>query len=281
MIKSYTFSSLTAGKNLVILGGVHGNETCGPTAMRQIIQELEEGRLTLKSGSVTFVPECNPRAALADTRFMEENLNRVFCPHKNPSTYEQRLANVLTKIVDAADYVLDLHSFHVPGVSIVFQDYAGQQRTHFAEVQGVEYLILGFAEVYQDAAVSAYSTETYAYEIGKIAVTVEAGSHKDPTCVPRVHRMILNSMKHLGLVEGTPVIPHPMKKIHLQQVVMKFKSGHLTQNFDNIHPMRAGDVVAVYEDGDTFVMPDDGFVFMPNPGALMNQEWFYIGKEID
>lgn len=279
MIKSYTFSSLMPGKKLAILGGVHGNETCGPAAMHQIMQEFEKGRLTLKSGSVTFIPECNPQAARLDKRFVDENLNRVFCKHAMPITYEQRLANTIIPMIEQADYVLDLHSFHVPGVSIVFQDYPGQERTDFALVQGVEYLILGFAEVYQDAAVQADSTETYAYKAGKMAVTVEAGSHKDPTCVPRMYQMILNSMCFLGLVEGAPEMPHPMKKIHLQQVIMKRKAGHLVQEFDNIHLVKKGDVVARYEDGDTFVMPWDGFVFMPNPHALMNQEWFYIGQE--
>lgn len=280
MIKSSTFSSLNLGKKLVLLGGIHGNETCGPVAMRQIMDELNSGKLTLKKGSITFIPECNPQAARLDTRFVDENLNRVFCLHENPQSYESRLANAIIPLIESADYILDLHSFHVPGNSIVFQDYPGQERTDFASVQGVEYLILGFAEVYQDAAVQADSTETYAYKAGKIAITVEAGCHKDPDCVPRIYEMILNSMKYLGLIEGVPVVPEAMKKIHLQQVIMKRKAGHLSQNFDNIHPLRQGDVVAVYEDGESFVMPWDGFVFMPNPVAFLNQEWFYIGKNI-
>lgn len=280
MIKSYTYTSLSTGPKLLIFGGIHGNEICGPVAMKKIMAELESGQLILKSGSVTFVPECNPKAAMLDKRFVDENLNRVFCSTDRPVTYEQHLANVLTPFVNEADYVLDIHSFHTPGSSIVFQDYVGQARNEFAKIQGVSYLILGFPEVYADAAVQAVSTESYAFEQGKVAITVEAGCHKDPLSIPRAKQAILNSMAYLGLIEGDPIVTDKMKQIRLTEVVMKRKEGRFVQDFENIHKMNAGETVVQYADGGTFLMPVDGYIFMPNPEALMNQEWFYLGKEV-
>lgn len=280
MIKSYTYASLSAGPKLLVFGGIHGNEICGPEAIKQLMAELENGSLILKTGAVTFVPECNPKAGVLDKRFVDENLNRVFRPTEHPTTYEQRLANVLTPLVVQADYLLDMHSFHTSGSSIVFQDYSGQARNEFAKAQGVSYLILGFPEVYQGAVVQADSTESFAYENNVVAVTVEAGCHQDSLSIPRAKQAILNSMAYLGLIEGEPVITAPMKQIRLTEVIMKRKEGTFTQDFENIHPVFAGEVIVAYEDGDTFVMPQDGFVFMPNPEALMTQEWFYIGEEV-
>jgi predicted deacylase len=66
--------------------------------------------ITLLSGSVTFIPVCNPLAKEKNVRYIEENLARVFDEHKNPVSYEQKLATQLSDYVKNADAILDIHS---------------------------------------------------------------------------------------------------------------------------------------------------------------------------
>ena len=42
MFKSIVFKHETEGKNILILGAVHGNETAGTKAQYEIIKELQE-----------------------------------------------------------------------------------------------------------------------------------------------------------------------------------------------------------------------------------------------
>ncbi len=60
------------GPTVVILGGVHGNETCGVKALPALSQvSLQRGKLILLYG--------NPLAIEQNVRFVEYNLNRLFC----------------------------------------------------------------------------------------------------------------------------------------------------------------------------------------------------------
>ena len=55
-LRTLTYHGLAPGQRLLVLGAVHGNEICGTQAILQLMKELEDGRLTIERGSVTFVP---------------------------------------------------------------------------------------------------------------------------------------------------------------------------------------------------------------------------------
>ena len=56
MIQVHQFLGLQPGPRLIVLGAVHGNETCGTIAMRRLIEELGTGILRIGCGSLTLVP---------------------------------------------------------------------------------------------------------------------------------------------------------------------------------------------------------------------------------
>lgn len=97
------------GPRIVVLGGVHGDETEG---------QLAAGRLTtldlkLRSGSIDIVPVCNEAAALADSRTTPSdgvNLARVF-PGDESGSITHRIAALLTReVLTGAALVIDLHT---------------------------------------------------------------------------------------------------------------------------------------------------------------------------
>ena len=113
--KSITFTGSKPGLRLIVLGAVHGNETCGTQAILRVIQEMETGLMPVIAGSVTFVPIANPLAYELQQRMGERNLNRNLNPNSQPRQYEDYVANWLCPLLAQHDVLLDLHSFHTPG----------------------------------------------------------------------------------------------------------------------------------------------------------------------
>ena len=110
MFTPYTFTTPNPGKNILILGAVHGNETAGTEAQLKLIEQLRNQEVKLKSGSVTFIPIVNEAANKIDERFVDVNLNRVICHHDTPSNNEERIANALLPFIEKCDILVDLHS---------------------------------------------------------------------------------------------------------------------------------------------------------------------------
>ena len=102
-VLSYHFDSGNAGPHLLLLGGIHGNETCGQVALQALVDEIDSGELPLKAGKVTLVPQCNPWACASNVRYVEANLNRVITRHENPQNYEERIADIICDHIEKCD----------------------------------------------------------------------------------------------------------------------------------------------------------------------------------
>ena len=59
-LRIHTVASLNAGPRLLVLGGVHGDETCGSAGIDRVLAELDAGTLQLLRGQLTLVPVANP-----------------------------------------------------------------------------------------------------------------------------------------------------------------------------------------------------------------------------
>jgi predicted deacylase len=107
------------GPNVMVQALTHGNEFCGALALKVLFDEKispERGKLTLAFANVAAFA----RFDFDDpdrSRFIDEDYNRVWGDEAlsgaRDST-ELRRARELRPFVDAADYLLDLHSMHEP-----------------------------------------------------------------------------------------------------------------------------------------------------------------------
>jgi predicted deacylase len=107
------------GPNVMVQALTHGNEFCGAMALDLVFKEKikpAQGKLTLAFANVTAFA----RFDFNDpdrSRYIDEDYNRVwaddalFGPRKS---VELARARELQPFVDAADYLLDLHSMHEP-----------------------------------------------------------------------------------------------------------------------------------------------------------------------
>jgi len=114
LLRIHGFTSLEPGPRLIVLGGVHGDETCGTAGIERTLAELDSGALQLLRGQLTLVPVANPLARRLGRREGERNLNRLFKPTpagEAPTDYEARITDLLCPLLERHDVLLDLHSF--------------------------------------------------------------------------------------------------------------------------------------------------------------------------
>jgi len=107
------------GPGVMIQALTHGNEFCGAIALDTLLRDrppLARGRLTLAFANVAAYARFD--AVDPDrSRFIDEDYNRVWADEVLTcarDSAELRRARQLRPFVDAADYLLDLHSMHEP-----------------------------------------------------------------------------------------------------------------------------------------------------------------------
>ena len=312
-LRSHTFYGLAPGPRLLVLGAVHGNETCGTRAMQRLLEELERGDVVLQRGRVTFIPVTNPLAYQLGQRTGDRNLNRNMAPSAIPQDFEDRIANVLCPLLEAHDVLLDLHSFHTGGAPFVMigpQDNFGDLEpfTHAAEemqlaLHSGPYRILeGWLDTYargvQRRALAAsqpqsarsqtlvtnpnygVGTTEYMRSRGGYAVTLECGQHDDPKAVDVARHAILQTLALLGLT-AQPLEPATMEReiLRLVDVTDRESAGDtFAREWRSFDAVKAGDVIGTRDGGAEVTVPADGFIVFPNPRAEVGQEWFYFAQ---
>jgi predicted deacylase len=304
--QSVSFTGLAPGARLIVLGAVHGNETCGTQAIRRVIAELESGQLNIVTGSVTFIPVTNPLAYALHQRMGDRNLNRNLAPTDTPAEFEDRIANWLCPLLTRHDALLDLHSFHTAGEPFVMlgpEDNRGTlepfaraaEETALALSLGVHRFVDGWLDTYaagvaRRLAAGASSREAdvhygigtteYMRAQGGIALTLECGQHDDPAAPSVAYRAIHNALAHLRLTDGPAPVPVVgIEALRLYQVVDRVHAGdafaHSWSSFDRV---TTGELVGMRHDGSPVQADSDGYIVFPNPAALPGQEWFYLAR---
>lgn len=303
---SVSFAGLERGSRLIVLGAVHGNETCGTQAIRRVIAEIESGQLDIQAGSVTFVPVANPLAYARGQRMGDRNLNRNLAPTEAPSEFEDRVANWLCPQLAQHDVLLDLHSFHTAGEPFVMlgpEDNSGplepfKRATEEAALAlrlGVRRFVDGWLDTYaagvarrleagaseREASVHyGVGTTEFMRAQGGIALTLECGQHEDPAAPDVAYRAIHNTLAHLGLTPAQGPEPVALAEaLRLYQVIDRAHAeDRLVRGWSSFDRVRAGEVIGVRRDGVPVVADQDGYIVFPNPDALPGQEWFYLAR---
>jgi len=308
--KSVAYAAVAPGPRLIVLGAVHGNETCGTRGIGRVIAEIDAGRLVLARGRVTFVPVTNPLAYANGRRTGDRNLNRKLAPTDAPREFEDHVANWLCPLLADNEVLLDLHSFSAPGVPFVFlgpddNDGAIEPFAHAAREQalaarlGVTRAVDGWlgtyaagvlrrrelAALHPEATLDldpryGIGTTEYMRSVGGCAVTLECGQHADPQAPQVAYRAIVNTLAHLGLSDAAD--PPPMAQIEalrLSEVVDRLHADDaFAKAWRSFDPVAAGERIATRHDGTAVTAPYAGAIVFPNPGAEVGHEWFYLAR---
>lgn len=287
MLTIHRFETHQAGPRLLILGGVHGNEVCGPMAMAQILPDLESGAIALKAGRLTLVPIANPRAHEENKRFIDRNLNRALRKREKPEKYEEHLMNELCPLLDDCDVLLDIHSYTAGGPPFAFCRTGEGRAAEEAFVASlcINHVVYGWEDAYDNAGVSydpeeSVGTTEYARRAGAQAVTIECGQHRDAEAPAVALRAIKGALKHTGLAPHINISPvSHLRRTRMKQLVYKERNGGFTKDWQHLDAIKKGEHLATYEDGAPLFAPFDGRIVMPNAKCPVGQEWFYLGVD--
>ncbi len=311
--KSLTYTSPYAGPRLIVVGAVHGNETCGTRAIERAITEIDAGRLSITAGRLTLVPIANAKAYANHRRAGDRNLNRKLAPTDTPREYEDHVANWLCPLLAANEVLLDLHSFNSPGVPFVFmgpadndgplEPFAQAAREEAIALRlGVGRAVDGWLGTYAAGVVRrrelastfpgvaldldpryGIGTTEYMRSVGGCAVTLECGRHDDVEAPEVAWRAILATLAHLGMTDAPDPEPTPdMACLSLCEVIDRLHAGDtFVQAWSSFDPVARGQVIATRHDGGAIAAPFDGFVVFPNPAAEPGSEWFYLARPSD
>ncbi|MDH7801472.1 MULTISPECIES: succinylglutamate desuccinylase/aspartoacylase family protein [unclassified Rhizobium] len=307
-IEIYQFRSLRPGPRLLVLGAVHGNETCGPEAIREIIAECTGRKLKIERGLVTFVPVVNLKAFLKDTREGDRNFNRDLREVTVPKQYEDYVANQICAMMREHDVLLDLHSFRSQGSPFVFvgpRDNDGSiepfaraaEEETFASVLGPDLILDGWLSTNvnglarlsgraganpAEAALplsSGVGTTEYMRFAGGYGVTLECGSHLDPQAPVVAANAIRRALAVLRLIDAPSPERTVKRAIELVDVVFaRDQNDRLAAAWKTGDQVSAGDVIAYRASGEAIRAPDAGYIIFPDSAPEPGKELFYFGK---
>ena len=111
----HSFTAGEPGPHVLVTALTHGNEICGAIALDRLLRagvKPRRGTLTLAFDNVVAYSEFDPRYPIA-SRYIDEDFNRLWSPATLDGprqSVELERARALRPIVDAADFLLDLHS---------------------------------------------------------------------------------------------------------------------------------------------------------------------------
>jgi predicted deacylase len=310
-LQRHQFAALEQGPRLLVLGAVHGNETCGTQAMARLLQELESGALAIRRGLLTLVPVTNPLAYARKQRQGERNLNRNMRVNPAPANFEDRISNLLCPWIAEHDVLLDLHSFHTGGVPFAmlgpednegdiepFSHAAAEQR--MAAHLGATRIVEGWMGTYargverrrREGKVNApdlldrgygVGTTEFARTAGAYGITLECGQHEDPRAPEVAYHAIRQTLALLGMADIA--LQPPQGEIDIIRLVdvidMEHAADSFTREWASFDQVRKGEVIGHRHGGAAVTAPDDGYIVFPNPKALAGNEWFYFGVKSD
>ena len=314
-IAAYCINTDRAGPRLIVLGGVHGNERCGTTAINQVLSDFARDKLAVVRGNLTLIPVANPLAYKNGTRMGDRNLNRNLRVSEVPLDNEDRIANQLCPLIAKHDALLDLHSFQSPGEPFAMIGPLSNEgtlepfelATHeeaLALRLGPRRFVEGWLETYAagvsqrtqraqhdtDASARAQllntdprygiGTTEFMRSVGGVAITVECGQHDDANAAEVAYHAILNTMAHLAMIEAPRPAPRADPQVlKLTEVTDRWHADDaFIKPWASFDAVKSGEVIGHRHDGTVVSAPGDGYIVFPNTTALPGNEWFYFAR---
>ena len=312
--KSLRYTGTRPGPRIIILGAVHGNETCGTHAIQRVLHEIDHGQVSIENGTVTFVPITNPLAYQRHERAGDRNLNRNLHPVEHPKDFEDHVANWLCPLLAEHEVLLDLHSTRAQNPAFAMlgpknnseklQPFVHQEKERALALRlGVHRFVDGWLSTYAKGverrinesrqsgiALNPLNTDPrygvgtteYMRSVGGYSITLECGQHDDPESPEVGYRAILNTLAHLGITAAVPPAPVTnYEALHMYEVFDKNHAGDaFSRAWSSFNSLKRGDLIGNRHDGTPLTAEADGCILFPDAKAEPGNEWFYLAKTI-
>lgn len=267
------------GNTVAVICNVHGNEPCGRTGLRRVLDAHE-----LRSGTLVII-DANPEASLLDQRFVFADLNRMFTDTllaQQEAHHELARAQYLAKILPdlKIDYAVDLHS---TSSATKFPFAVGFSGSDDIMRLSPTSRIYGWT-----SELMAGTLVEWLCNQGVSTATIECGQHRAPAAVDVSEAAVLSVLSHFDLIrsEERPNLNLQLNfeiKAHIAvRDAPSFKYAKSFRSFDELAP---GEPIA-HDNSGPYVTPfEAGFsILMPGEQKAINEgrtpEAYYLIKAI-
>ena len=286
------FVSPAPGPHVLLTAIVHGNELCGAIALDFLLRknlQPRRGALTLAFCNVAAYQSFDPGQPTA-SRFVDEDFNRIWSPQMldGPrNSTELARARALRPVVDATDFLLDLHSMQHRTAPLTLCGPLEKGRV-WARRIGYPALIVsdkGHAAGARMRDYGGFGVATSA----KNALLVECGQHWEKASAEVAIETTLRVLVDLGTLAAAdaapylPSAPRPAARIIEVTDAVTIRTDHFAfaQDFQGLEVLpKKGSVLG--HDGDLLVVTpyDDCVLIMPSQRLHKGQTAVRLGRFI-
>lgn len=212
---------------VAIVGGIHGDEPCGPRAVEDIIESAPDVQRPVK------LIVANEKALEASVRYVEEDLNRAFPGDPDAGTHEGRLAHELLTEIRGCE-ILSLHSTQSYAAPFALVD----------EMDGHARSICPYLSV--EAVV-----ETAGYSTGRLiaypnVVELECGIQRSAAATENAKQLAREFLVATGVLSGTASSGrhHPLPVFRLERQIPKPSGENYEVFVENFERVAEGEPIA-------------------------------------
>jgi predicted deacylase len=290
-----TFTASEPGPHVAVMGLTHGNEICGAIAIDKLFRadiRPRRGKLTLGFNNIAAYLEFDPRYPIA-SRYIDEDFNRLWSPATLDGprkSAELQRARAMRPIVDAADYLLDLHSMQYATAPLMLAGVLDKSRVLARQI-GIPELIMCDAGHAAGPRMRDYGGFGDSV-LPKTALLLEAGQHWEKRAAEVATDVTLRYLIALGSVTrddvaalGGPdfdVTPHQRVIEVTQAVTISGNRFEFVEPYVGLEVIpRQGSVIG--HDGDQEVRTpyDNCVLIMPSRRLVRGQTAVRLGRYVD
>jgi predicted deacylase len=290
-----TFGSGVAGPHVLVTALTHGNEICGAIALDRLFRARlrpRQGKLTLAFDNVAAYHNFDPRVPVA-SRFVDEDFNRLWAPETlDGSRQSTELARVRTlrPIVEAADFLLDIHSMQYATAPLML---AGTLDKSVALARRV-----GIPELIMCDAGHAAGTRMRDYggfadpASSKTALLIESGQHWERRAAEVATDVMLRFLIAVGtlsrndaeLLAGPDFDAHPRQRIIevTEAVTITGDNFEFVQDFRGLEVLSPkGTLIGRDNEREVRTPYDDCVLIMPSRRLAKGQTAVRLGRFVE
>jgi predicted deacylase len=218
----HTLESGKPGPHVLVNALTHGNEICGAIVVDRLLRaglRPVRGTLTLAFANVEAFSRFDPANPYA-TRFVDEDFNRVWTPATldgDRSSVELARARELRPFVEAADYMLDIHSMLEPSPPVMICGPLDKGIRFAFEVGVPEHVVSD----------TGHANGTRMRDFGgfgdpaspRNALLVECGQHWERSAERVAWQCTWRFLRHLGVVDAAEAARHIEEPVPAQRLV--------------------------------------------------------------
>ena len=279
------------GPLLIVLGGMHGNEPAGISAIDLMFKMLEVEPITnpdfVFHGRIVGI-RGNLRALETGERFIKKDLNRQWIPEKIERIRNTPIEDLdsedleIKEILEVVDHqissydpnkivLLDLHTTTAFGG--IFTICTDDPESVRIAIELHAPVIKGMLNGIEGTTLHYFNSENIGRET--VAVCFESGQHDEDLSVNRAIAALTNCMRTIGcvkaeyvenrhdslLIEYSKGLPQIAQLITTKRINPEDEF-RMMPNYDNFQKVKKGELLAKDRYGEIYA-PEDGLILMP------------------